>query len=395
MIIMNKILFITAAALCLTAAGCKDKPAGNGEATIISADFKKALPSLDLSDILEDRVEIIPLETTDESILGEISDIRIVGDEIFVTQGGIFQTGKIAVFDRNGKYLRQIGHPGRGPHEFMTITASEVTDDRVVVYDNLSNKLLFWNHDGTPAGFRDASDLWGMDIVQVGDILYLVNAGSSSGQGYYYLFELTPEGEFIKPLLPFDEDTPGGAGSVDHYYSKNGEELLVFSPPYDSLYVVRNGGLDKLFFVDFGPRKVPESVLRLEGYGETALAVIRNNYIAGVGAVHLTDRYVMISFMEKEHYIALYNRENGECSVYKSLANPLCPGLPYLLESSVIRDNEWIVAVNAPLVKAIVEGDPGYTDPSLEKNDFQRRMIELSASLDDLDNPVLFVQKFK
>lgn len=385
---MNKTICIAAIVLSLMATGCKRQQTSEDVITI-TADFKQARPSFDLADILEDRVEIIPLQTTSESLVGNVSDVRIVGDRVIVVDK---DSKKIVAFDRAGNYLNQIGRIGRGPQEYLDLTAAEVTDEHAVIFDKLTQKLHFYRHDGSFVRTQDVSNLWAMDIVEVGDRLYFVNNGSSSQEGYYRLFELTDEGEYIRPLLPFDEKD--GAWSLDRYNSKNGAELLTYFTPRDSLYVFQDGKLKELFYVDFGSRKAPQSVIDI-GYNALE-TIIRQKLISGVGRVHLTDKYIIIAFSEEEDYTAIYDRRTGKCEVSKRfIYHSRYPGLGYFFPKNIIRDNELIVQMNAIGIKTRVAYDKEYTDPASVKSDFQLRMIELAESLDDYDNPVLFVQKFK
>ncbi len=69
---------------------------------------------------------------------------------------------RIVVFDRTGKYLRQIGRKGEGPGELGLPLALAVTnDDRVVVFDLANNALTVFKTDGSyqtvvrpPSGVR-------------------------------------------------------------------------------------------------------------------------------------------------------------------------------------------------------------------------------------------------
>jgi hypothetical protein len=394
---MRKVIPISAILLCIIATGCGHKPMAR-EATTITLDYRDATPSFDMASMLEDSVEIVVLETTSESLIGKISDVRLIGDEIFIVADVDDFHQRVVVFDRKGKYLRQIGRLGRGPGEYLRIEAAEITDDYVVLFDIDQVKLLFYALDGSLIKSKDAQGLWANDMVYSDDNLYLVNSGSLTDiGGNYYLYELTPEGEYVRSLLAFDKemDEKRIGWSIDRYCSKSGDEFLVNFAPYDSLYVMKNGTLKEVFYVDFGERKVPQSVINI-GYDALRTA-ITENYIRGADDVHLTDRYIIISFGDsKEDYFGIYDRETGKSEVTKMLIDSRFPALPYWMPRDVIRDNVLIVPlVDAWVIKYIVTDNPEYTNPAHPKSYFQKKMIELAASLKEGDNPVLFIQKFK
>lgn len=70
---------------------------------------------LDLSEILDDSIEIIPLETTEECLISKINRIEFYQDKIFVSDKA---NAKIFVFTSEGKYLKSIGTQGGGPGEY-------------------------------------------------------------------------------------------------------------------------------------------------------------------------------------------------------------------------------------------------------------------------------------
>ena len=60
-------------------------------------------------------LRIVPLETTAESLVGNVQSIQIMGDDIFVLdlQSGILR------FSKDGKFLNKIGTRGQGPGEYV------------------------------------------------------------------------------------------------------------------------------------------------------------------------------------------------------------------------------------------------------------------------------------
>ena len=61
---------------------------------------------------------IIPLETTEESIIGEINKLEIVHDTLYILDE---DQNMIFLFDKTGKYITRIDDVGRGPQEYLGI----------------------------------------------------------------------------------------------------------------------------------------------------------------------------------------------------------------------------------------------------------------------------------
>ena len=71
---------------------------------------KEGESEFQLSEIAKS-IEYISLETSEESFLSLIQDVKFYKDKIYVVDF----PGKILVFDRKGKFLNQLGKYGEGP----------------------------------------------------------------------------------------------------------------------------------------------------------------------------------------------------------------------------------------------------------------------------------------
>lgn len=69
-----------------------------------------------------DSIEYIPLETTDECLVGEVTDVILAGNRLFVFDA---KQQEVCSFDRSGKYVGRIGHRGEGPGEYLYISQFE------------------------------------------------------------------------------------------------------------------------------------------------------------------------------------------------------------------------------------------------------------------------------
>ena len=72
------------------------------------------VPSLLLSEVAE-KLEIVPLEMTDESVLSDITEMQVTDHNIWIDHGREFY---IYRFSRSGKFLNKIGSIGQGPGEY-------------------------------------------------------------------------------------------------------------------------------------------------------------------------------------------------------------------------------------------------------------------------------------
>lgn len=62
--------------------------------------------SVDINNIIS--YEFIPLETNDNCLVGNITNIKVINDHIYMVN----QYEKLLVFDLSGKFITQIGNSG-------------------------------------------------------------------------------------------------------------------------------------------------------------------------------------------------------------------------------------------------------------------------------------------
>lgn len=109
------------------------------------------LPAANLSDLIE-VVRVVPLESSDSVVVGNVSKIVKHGDRYYVYSeiGRTAGMGNIAVFDAaTGAFVNNIGRRGEGPGEISMFTMIDfaVTDTAVIVTDG-SQRILYFSPEG-------------------------------------------------------------------------------------------------------------------------------------------------------------------------------------------------------------------------------------------------------
>ena len=121
--------------LIITLLGCssnkKQEPISKSGVPVINlSEDVSTVPSLLLSESAE-KLEIVSLEMTDQSMLGEIRRIQVTDHNIWIDHGREFY---IYRFSRSGKFLNKIGSIGQGPGEYTTYSTFLVDEDKKEVY---------------------------------------------------------------------------------------------------------------------------------------------------------------------------------------------------------------------------------------------------------------------
>jgi hypothetical protein len=138
-----------ALALLFFISSCKDKPEQKNSTYIDIAGALDKGRIVQLSEIA-DEVILVPLETTDSSMIGNLSGVR----NFVIYENGQFyimdSSRSIWIFDKNGKFIRKFNRKGRGPEEYIDVSNFEVDPEtgKIIVL-SLDGKFYEYRQDGS------------------------------------------------------------------------------------------------------------------------------------------------------------------------------------------------------------------------------------------------------
>jgi len=100
-----------------------------------------------------DEVLIVPLETNDSILIGDIVDIQVYDSLILVSD----MNNKLFVFNKDGKFKNFIGRLGQGPGQYLSIGTFclDKFHNRILILDNMSFAFFSYEIDGT---FKSKTD---------------------------------------------------------------------------------------------------------------------------------------------------------------------------------------------------------------------------------------------
>jgi hypothetical protein len=142
-------------------------------------------------------IRTVILEEHDDALIGDIQWIQAFDDYILIFD--FFIAKKLFVFDKNGKFLRQIGKAGRGPGEYIQVIDFCIDPERREIYllDSGLRKALKYNLD--TGEYISSINLPKNDIIHPSLITYAYNK--------LYLRIYSQEEENDNLLMEFDPKT--------------------------------------------------------------------------------------------------------------------------------------------------------------------------------------------
>lgn len=376
-------------------AGCvkKEKESNAKQLTI---DWSNISNEMDYSSMVEDSIWLIPLETTAEYMIGEVTKLIYRNDLIYIADN---VSKSVFVFDMSGKLKTKIHAAGNGPGEYVNISYFAVCGNDMVILDHYARKVLFYDASGKFIRDKAIDVFWGTDLFSIGDKLYLPNSGSRAKSGYYHLFTLNlANSDEIGKYLPFDEPKNNQGWSIDSNHAQLENEALLCFWPYDKLYTIKDDETYLSYEIDFGDKRLP--VQYIESDGTTALkTAIRDNYVTGLDRVRQSDKYVFLQFGDSNNdYVAIYNKETDEMQTTKCLKNSKLGGLAlqaqgekFTIQNEKIIQcydaNYWNVFDTTEYLKS--------SDTHFYSEELRQQFLKLAQTDGTESNPIILIQNLR
>jgi hypothetical protein len=309
---MRYILLIVGSLILLTFF-CACTKSYNSQIEIISVDVDKA-QSLDMNE-----GRFIELETTDSSLLYEISNIGFLNGKII-----ILSRETVCVFDRNGKFLFNAGRKGPGPGEYINLANIFVKGNSVYLLDQMSKKLLCFDGSGN---FVSSIKL---NITNTGypvtDLFPLENGNYVAKNMFHGDQEKVPIASIWDKDFNFVRNIAGrlvttGLTSHDNF-SQYKDQILYWETLNDTVFVINNyNSMTAKYYIDFGKSAIPA----YERAGKDVYDVIdylnkqpENAKIAGqIRNVFENEEQLLFRFgFQSRTLYALYDKENKNTQVF-------------------------------------------------------------------------------
>lgn len=249
------------------------------------------------SDIIHS-VKIVPLETTDESLIGSVDKI-IVREKIFILDA---KSMFISIFDLDGNFLTKIYRKGRGAQEYLFIDDFTITDDnKVVVLDGELQQVIHYDISGKFLSKQKLS--FHADAIEsLNDNLFVLN-GSSTGLRVFVWNQ-----ENNKIIETYFEYNPKFSIRILQPLIKHNDKIY-YTHAYSSfIYNVGEKGVTAEWYLDFAERNIKEKNLQRM---ELGFYVPLPN-VVDIGRFIETDDYVVFSFeceeLNEYPYYVYYNK---------------------------------------------------------------------------------------
>ena len=373
---------------------------------------------LNLSDFAES-IELIPLETTDDCLIGWMPEIIATEKFYYMISAVGYDFQKLYVFDKQGKFVRQISGRGQGGDEFIEIRDFDVIGDSIIKIGdvfairtfNLEGELL----SSKKINSANSEDVTTREIVSMKGNTILFNMGKpDSRSAENLLYQLDDKdsvrtGFFEVPFLANRISTY----FVDAAAMTKDEEYVYFHFPCDNyIYQIDAETLDyfPIYKVDYGDRTFTWDMFDENGYEKIWSAQRKKeSNVAMEQILSLNDYFLFTSRdNEKNYYFSLYSNRTGKIlsgsklkddMYFKGYIITLYGGKPGSNFRSRLSNDGGYLLWPIP-AEVLLKGIKAYYDVLTPErwNLFCKkypRLVEVCEQLKHDDNPVLLKIKLK
>jgi len=257
--------------LLILSVSCSDKQHEPG-ANQIYVDFENGSPSVvnseddlfNYSNYL-DTVLYIPLETSDNCLIGYINDIHLVNDRLFVEAD--FKS--LFVFDLNGKLLSKISKVGRGHGEYGRIAWFDVnpSNNEISIYDVTVRRILVYSVEGDFIRQFTLEQV-PRDFCVLPNGNYLFYTPDYMKNHYRGVWQTGPDGNYINQPLVLDGSAIQDIGQNHYLMHLNNDVVGVMGPiGFDNIYHI-SADTSEIAYQIKTSETIPDYVLKGEFEGD-------------------------------------------------------------------------------------------------------------------------------
>jgi len=389
---MKQKVFFILISVILT--GCQ-KTIKSGE--LVEIDISKSYPKkeIHLQDVAD--IEYIPLETTDDILLGQISIISYISDNYIVVYD--YMQAKVFVFNRDGTIASHFSHKGQGDKEYSYIMdlVFDEKNEEIFVMDNPStHRIQVYSLNGEFIRSLKYADDLRISVFNFDDETLLVYDENGLMQNEYrevpYMFMSKKDGSIVSELdirlsvryasskmMSVEVNGQTGIAPFNIRLSNNrfyGRDFVIADMSSDTIY-------------------------RLTKTKELTPMLVRTPSVHSsdprtVWVVELvTDRFIFISkatldfeLVRKTQQVSMlsfcHEFETGEISDMKFVNDDYPSGRDYTNAIDTPSKNVAVGLIQLPTLKS-----------AYEEKKLKGELEKLVATLDEEDNPVVMIVKFK
>ncbi len=329
----------------------------------------------------------LPLETTKDFIIGEISRLKIVNSKIYILD---LKTNSVIIFSDNGKFLKRIHDVGPGPNEYIDLSAMQVSKENnfIALYDPQRKKFIYYDLEGNFLSVKQGS-IWVRDFAmfETGEFCYYLEKQYGNVSDVLVTDKnLIPRKKGIAGIPPNQSlNYHGGRGSFEDYQDKK----LLMSSFRDTVYELTPSSIRAKYALKYTGHPLPQN------YADGGINVFLKKAAAEPFNFSLGD------ILENEDFV-IFMISMGGNSDWRDLIYSKKSGATHW---GTIQDKKTTLQFGSPVINntdssLIIELFPEaalilYKEYQDKKITLPKELIDVCKNLKKYDNPILCFLEYK
>ena len=328
--------------------------------------------------------KIIQLETTDESVFGDISKLLVADDRIFILDGQVAQG--LFVFDMQGNFLFNVGRRGGGPGEFYSINDFflDTLNRSISIYDANMRKLYYYDWTGKYTHTHDFSKLWLFACCPLDSKTFALDFTKTAlFANRFHLLLVDDDNEAFFRYKPLEMDY--GLANNFHIAFYSGHNKTYYVPTLcDTIFEIDTTGIVGGIHIDFGKSMLPHDFLKDVRHSEHAKKLLSSRYCYGVKDISETTDMLSFIYHYGDHKsVAFYDKKSQK--TYNAIAFFPMPLTSY---------NDYFVGINDYVYDMKQTTDKNFKDHFIQWKDVMgEENWSLIDNVKEADNPLVILYK--
>lgn len=307
----------------------------------IKIDPEKASKKLLASDIYAE-LEYIALETNENSLIGDISQVFVHGERFYLLDEEHGQS--VLCFSLDGSFLFRLNREGSGPGEYTRLTniSIDYENDYLVLHCGSTQKMIFCDLDGNyqhtkPVNFSASK------FSYIGNNRYAFfceygrNYHLKNEQGFPNLIFTDDDFNITKTLMYFPESfaNPDAITMLPLIFSRGPESITTLMTQFnDTIYHINGNEFTYAYHMDFGENNDKSGLFMLLNKNDTQLSQIQSflfsNNVSNLLTFLETDNQLFFSYQRNRdfHFASYLKNSDKLIDVRQSVDKLASSGIP-------------------------------------------------------------------
>lgn len=379
---MKPFVFVLCFILCIS---CKNSRIENN-ARILT--FKEAGGVLNDTSFFKYK-KILPLETNNQALIGQISRIYMAEDTLFILDKNF---RSVVIYDNNGRYVNSIQNIGAGPKEYIDLgdICVDNTNKELVVLCTRPSKVQFYSYQGKFLREKSLGDQYYTRLTTDGEYFYFqddVNVNKKREIAIYDR-QLNHKSDMLEHGKEFENNDLGTVALFGQGNSMTQDSSIHIVRGFDNLiYEAKDGEIYSKYQLDFKERTLPENLLASKMKPFEFLDFCRKKqYVISLKEILENSDFL---FFTTNIGLFICDKQSGEMMQYLFLSDSML-GIGSSNIQVIGNTNKiavvWPVARLKNMMKATLEHS--------SKENLNMEFIDELNAMDDENNAILFIYGF-